>query len=57
MTVSEPRDEVHVGTVQVIDRVLDAASRMFGVRIMLPNAGNRLLAGQRCKVEFDAKSN
>lgn len=57
VTVSEPRDEVHVGTVQVIDRVLDAASRTFGVRIMLPNAGNRLPAGQRCKVEFDPKSN
>ncbi len=57
VTVSEPRDEVHVGTVQVIDRVLDAASRTFGVRTMLPNAGNRLPAGQRCKVEFDAKSN
>lgn len=57
VTVSEPRNEVRVGTVQVIDRVLDAASRTFGVRIMLPNTDNRLPAGQRCKVEFDAKSN
>jgi RND family efflux transporter MFP subunit len=36
----------------VVDRIFDPASGTFGVRLALPNPGNRLPAGQRCKVEF-----
>lgn len=39
--------------VVVVDRVIDAASGLFGVRLELPNPGGALPAGQRCKVEFD----
>jgi RND family efflux transporter MFP subunit len=39
-------------TVTVIDRVLDASSGTFGVRLELPNKSGELLAGVRCKVNF-----
>ena len=42
----------HVGKVIVVDRVLDAASNTFGVRIELPNSALALPAGLRCKVRF-----
>jgi hypothetical protein len=35
-----------------VDRVLDAASGTFGVRLALPNPQQRLPAGIRCKVQF-----
>ena len=34
------------------DRVVDAASGTFGVRLELPNPGYRLPAGLKCKVRF-----
>jgi len=40
------------GNVSVIDRVVDAGSGTFGVRLDLPNPNNRLPAGIRCKVTF-----
>lgn len=43
-----------VGTVSLVDRVLDAASGTFRVRMLLPNPAGRIPAGLRCKVEFDA---
>lgn len=39
-------------TVRVVDRVLDAASGTFGVRLELPNAKGEIPAGVRCKVNF-----
>ncbi len=36
--------------VTVVDRVVDAASNTFGVWLELPNPGNRLPAGVKCKV-------
>src|SRR5260370_33944595 len=36
----------------VVDRVFDPASGTFGVRLTLPNPGNVLPGGQRCKVTF-----
>jgi RND family efflux transporter MFP subunit len=45
----------YVATVTVVDRVLDAASGTFGVRLALPNPDLRLPAGIRCKVRFDSK--
>jgi len=49
--------EVPAGTrlsakVKVIDRVLDAASGTYGVRLELPNAQRRVPAGIRCKAIF-----
>lgn len=39
-------------TLKVIDRVLDAASGTFGVRLELPNPRNQVPAGIRCKANF-----
>jgi RND family efflux transporter MFP subunit len=38
--------------VVVVDRVFDAASGTFGVRLELPNRGRKLPAGMRCKADF-----
>jgi membrane fusion protein, heavy metal efflux system len=34
-----------------VDKIIDAASNTFRVRLSLPNPGNRLPAGARCKVD------
>ena len=40
------------GVVKVVDRVLDAASGTFGVRLEVPNARLALPAGIHCRVDF-----
>ena len=42
----------YTARVKVVDRVIDAASGTFGVRLELPNPGNRIPAGIRCNVRF-----
>ena len=42
----------HTATVSVVDRVIDPASGTFGVRLRLPNPGNRIPSGIRCSVHF-----
>jgi len=37
----------------IVDRMIDAASNSFRVRLELPNPDNGLPPGLRCKVEFD----
>lgn len=44
--------ERHAATVKLVDRVFDAASGTFGVRLELPNSGRKLPGGLRCQVEF-----
>jgi RND family efflux transporter MFP subunit len=39
--------------VVVVDRVIDAASNSFRVRLELPNPNNELPPGLRCKVDFE----
>lgn len=39
-------------TVALVDRVVDAASNTFRVRLTLPNPGNALPAGLRCRITF-----
>jgi RND family efflux transporter MFP subunit len=39
-------------TVAVVDKVLDAASGTFGIRLDLPNPNRKLPAGIRCHAEF-----
>jgi RND family efflux transporter MFP subunit len=46
----------YLATVTVVDRVLDAASGTFGVRLALPNPELALPAGIRCKVRFDTRA-
>jgi RND family efflux transporter MFP subunit len=43
---------VYPARVTVVDRVVDAASGSFGIRLELPNAEPRLPAGLKCKVRF-----
>ncbi len=45
----------YVAEVKVIDRVIDAASGTFGVRLELPNPNYKLPAGLKCKVIFSVK--
>jgi RND family efflux transporter MFP subunit len=50
-----PEDPIggqYIAEVKIVDRVIDAASGTFGVRLELPNPKNRLQAGLKCKVIF-----
>ncbi|MGQ0659097.1 MAG: efflux RND transporter periplasmic adaptor subunit [Chromatiales bacterium] len=42
----------HVATVTRVDKVVDAASGTFSVRLSLPNPGRRLPSGLKCRVIF-----
>lgn len=42
--------------VSLVDRVLDAASGTFNLRMELPNARGQVMAGSRCTAEFASKS-
>jgi RND family efflux transporter MFP subunit len=43
----------HRARVTIVDRVIDAASGTFGVRLELPNPNLRLPAGLKCTVRFE----
>jgi len=45
----------HVAVVKTVDRVIDAATNTFRVRLELPNPGGVLPAGLRCKVDLGLK--
>jgi RND family efflux transporter MFP subunit len=51
----EPIGGKYAAVVKIVDRVIDAASGTFGVRLELPNPGQRLPAGLKCKVIFPIK--
>ena len=42
----------YTATVTLVDRVIDAASGTFGVRLELPNPNLAIPAGAKCKVRF-----
>jgi RND family efflux transporter MFP subunit len=48
----EPVGGEYEAVVRVVDRVVDAASATFGVRLSMPNPKNKLPAGLRCTVTF-----
>lgn len=52
VTPDEPIAGSYEGTVTVIDRVFDAASGTFGLRVELPNPDGVLPAGHRCRIEL-----
>lgn len=54
VSLDAPIGGTYPARVTVIDHVFDAASGTFGVRLELPNPGNALPAGQRCKVKIGA---
>ncbi len=45
----------YTAEVKVIDKVIDAASGTFGVRLELPNPNHHVPAGLKCKVVFPLK--
>lgn len=45
----------HVAVVKTVDRVIDAASNTFRVRLELPNPKGALPAGLRCKIDLGLK--
>lgn len=45
----------YIAEVKIVDRVIDAASGTFGVRLELPNPNYKLPAGLKCKVIFPVK--
>jgi RND family efflux transporter MFP subunit len=50
--LESPIGGTYQAKVTVIDRVFDAASRTFGVRLELPNPEKRLPAGLNCRIRF-----
>jgi RND family efflux transporter MFP subunit len=47
-----PFGGTYQATVTIVDRVMDAASGTFGVRLELPIPDHRLPAGLKCKIRF-----
>jgi RND family efflux transporter MFP subunit len=52
VSMEEPVGGVHEAVVVVVDRVVDAASGTFRVRLELPNPDYALPAGLKCRVRF-----
>ena len=48
----EPIGGAYQARIKVIDRVFDAASGTFGMRLELPNPGYKLPAGLRCRIDL-----
>ena len=48
----QPIGGKYSAAVKVVDRVIDAASGTFGVRLELPNRERNIPAGARCRVRF-----
>lgn len=42
--------------VTLVDRVIDPASNSFRVRLSMPNPGNRIPSGVRCRIAFGAEA-
>lgn len=55
VTPEQPLGNRYPAVVTVVDRVFDAASGTFGVRLRLPNPAFSLPAGIRCRIEFQFK--
>ena len=55
VTPRYPGANVQRATVTVVDRVVDAASDTFGVRLLLPNPDYEIPGGVRCGIRFLAE--
>lgn len=47
-----PVGGLYKGEVVIVDKVIDAASGTFGIRIQLPNPDYKIPAGLKCRVKF-----
>ena len=52
-----PKDGQYQAEVTIVDRVIDASSGTFGVRLELPNPDHKLPGGLKCTVSFLNKFN
>ena len=52
-----PQYGEQIATVTIVDKVIDAASSTFGVRLELPNAEQQMPSGLRCLVRFEIDQN
>lgn len=52
ITPDAPVTGTYPGRIDVIDKVFDAASSTFGIRVLLDNPGSAIPAGHRCKLSF-----
>lgn len=52
ITPDFPGAQARIATVSLVDRVIEGASNTFRVRLSLPNPGNQLPAGLRCKADL-----
>jgi membrane fusion protein (multidrug efflux system) len=51
----DPVKDAYQATVTIVDRVADAASGTFRVRLTLPNPDLAIPAGLRCGIKFDIR--
>lgn len=51
-----PADSVYQAKVSVVDKIIDAASGSFMVRLELPNSDYRVVGGLKCKIRFLAEN-
>lgn len=56
VVLDQPDKQSRSAQVSVVDKMFDAASGTFGVRLDLPNPDDQIPAGQRCQVAFDIPS-
>lgn len=54
VSLDHPQNTSIEAEVTVVDRIFDAASGTFSIRLALPNADGKIPAGQRCRVSFDS---
>ncbi|MES9877440.1 MAG: efflux RND transporter periplasmic adaptor subunit [Candidatus Sedimenticola sp. PURPLELP] len=52
VTLEEPIGGTYKASVSVVDRVIDAASGTFGIRLVLPNPDNKIPAGLKCSMSI-----
>lgn len=52
ITPDFPGAQPHIATVALVDRVIEGASNTFRARLALPNPGNAMPAGLRCKADL-----
>ena len=53
VTPESPLEGSYEAKVKIVDRVVDASSGTFGVRLELPNPDNKLPGGLKCTVSFN----
>ena len=52
VTLQPPVNSMHIAKVKVVDRIVDAASGTFRVRLQIPNKDLKIAAGLRCRIDF-----